>query len=249
MDERNEKIGADAKMYIRTSEKVENFWYHYKWHTIVAVFVLVVGVILTLQLCTKADYDVHVIYAGEKIIRNTSLSGDGKTEYSDLTSALGTIGKNAENGENVNVNLQNIYILSEKELAEKNKETTDPMQKARLESEMQANYDTLYESIMYGDYYLCFLSEDVFLDYESRLTSSIFAPISGYTADGVEYSYASERGIYLSSLDAYESTSLSMLPADTVVCIRLPGVLGARDDGKAYAAAEDVLRKILAYNE
>ena len=249
MDERNEKIGADAKMYIRTNEKLENFWYHYKWHTIVALFVLVVGVILTLQLCTKTDYDLHVIYAGEKIIRNTSLSGDGKTEYSDLTSALGMIGKNAETDENVNVNLQNIYILSEKELEEKKKETTDPMQKARLESEMQTNYETLYSSIMYGDYYLCFLSEDVFLDYESRLDSSIFAPISGYTADGVEYSYAGERGIYLSSLAVHESTMLSMLPDDTVVCIRLPGVLGARDDGKAYAVAEDMLRKILSYGK
>ena len=95
----------------------------------------------------------------------------------------------------------------------------------------------------------CIFSIGAAGDYESRLDSSIFAPISGYVAEGAEYSYASERGIYLSSLDAYESTSLSMLPADTVVCIRLPGVLGARDDGKAYAAAEDVLRKILAYNE
>ena len=65
----------------------------------------------------------------------------------------------------------------------------------------------------------------------------------------MEYSYASERGIYLSSLAVHESTMLSMLPDDTVVCIRLPGVLGARDDGKAYAAAEDMLRKILSYGK
>ena len=249
MDERNEKIGADAKMYIRTSEKLENFWYHYKWHTIVAVFVLVVGVILTLQLCTKVDYDMHVIYAGEKIIKNTSLSGDGKSEYFDFVSVLGSIGNDENNDGNVNVNLQNIYILSEKELDEACEGISDSMQKASLESEMRENYDLLYSSIMYGDYYLCFLSEDVFFDYEERLDASIFAPISGYTADGGEYSYAGERGIYISSLGIYESTALSMLPPDTVVCIRLPGVLGGRDDGKAYAAAENMLKKILAYDE
>jgi hypothetical protein len=162
---------------------------------------------------------------------------------------LGNVGKDENNDGNVNVNLQNIYILSEKELDEACNDIADSMQKASLESEMQTNYGLLYSSIMYGDYYLCFLSEDVFFDYEERLDASIFAPISGYTVGGGEYSYASERGIYLSSLDIYESTALSMLPADTVVCIRLPGVIGARDDGKAYAAAEDMLKKILAYNE
>ena len=249
MEERNEKIGADAKMHIRTSEKFENFWYHYKWHTIVVAFAVVVGIILTLQFCTKVEYDLHIIYAGEKIIKTSSLSGDGKSEYFDLVSALGNIGIDENNDGNVNVNLQNIYILSEKELADINKNERDPMQKASLESEMQSNYDMLYNYVMYGDYYLCFLSEDVFLDYESKLSSSIFAPISGYTVDSGEYSYASERGIYLSSLEIYETTALSILPADTVVCIRLPGVLGARDDGKAYAAAEALLRKMLAYDE
>ena len=58
MDERNEKIGTDAKIHLPTNEKLENFWYHYKWHTITAVFVIVVGVILTLQLCTKVDFDL-----------------------------------------------------------------------------------------------------------------------------------------------------------------------------------------------
>ena len=249
MDDRNEKIGADVKMHIRTNEKLENFWYHYKWHTIAAAFVLVVGVILTLQLCTKVNYDLHVIYAGEKIIKSSSLSGDGKSEYSDLIMLLSSIGNDENNDGNVNVNLQNIYILSEKELEEKKNSITDSMQKASLESEMQENYDLLYNYIMYGDYYLCFLSEDIFFDYESRLGASVFAPISDYAKDGGEYSYASERGVYLSSLEIYKTTSLSLLPADTVVCIRLPGVLGSRDDGSAYAAAEALLKKILFYNE
>ena len=249
MDERNEKIGSDAKMHIRTSEKLENFWYHYKWHTLAAVFVLVVGIVLAIQLFTKVDYDLHVIYAGEKTIKQTSLSGDGKSEYFDFVSVLENIGNDENNDGNVNVNLQNIYILSEKELNEACKDITDSMQKASLESEMQTNYNLLYSSIMYGDYYLCFLSEDVFFDYEKRLDTSIFAPISGYISEGGEYLYASERGIYLSSLEIYGGTALSMLPEDTIVCIRLPGVIGARDDGKAYAAAEDMLKKILAYNE
>lgn len=249
MDEKVEKIGADVRMHFRTNEKMENFWYHYKWHTIVAAFVVIVGVILTLQLCTKVDYDLHILYAGDKNIKTTSLSGDGKSEYSDLISALELVGFDENSDGNVNINLQKLYILGEKAFEEAVKDVQDPMQKASLESEMQKNYESLYNYLMFGDYYLCFLSEDVFFEYEEQFEESVFAPLSGYVKDGVEYSYANERGIYISSLEMYEATALSLLPPDTVVCIRLPGVLGARDDGKAYSAAENLLKKILGYSE
>ena len=58
-----------------------------------------------------------------------------------------------------------------------------------------------------------------------------------------------DTGTNMSMTIGAAARELSMLPDDTVVCIRLPGVLGARDDGKAYAAAEDMLRKILSYGK
>ena len=249
MEEKNQRIAGDIRFDMPASEKIENFWYHYKWHTIVTAFVVVVGVILILQLCTKVEYDLNILYAGEKNITTTSLSGDGNSEYLSILSALESVGNDENDDGNVSFNLQKLYILSEKELESALGGIKDPMQKASLESKMQENYDTLYNYIMFGDYYLYFLSEDIFHDYEERFESSIFASISEYTKAGGEYSYAGDGGIYLSSLGIYEATDLSLLPPDTVVCIRLPGVLGARDDGKSYAAAEDLLKKILAFDE
>lgn len=43
---------------------VENYWYHYKWHTIVISFFLILAIILTCQLATKEKYDITAIYSG-----------------------------------------------------------------------------------------------------------------------------------------------------------------------------------------
>ena len=43
---------------------LENFWYHYKWHTIASVFVLLVVTIITVQMCTRTTYDAYIVYAG-----------------------------------------------------------------------------------------------------------------------------------------------------------------------------------------
>ncbi len=249
MEERNEKLSGDLRLNIKRSEKLENFWYHYKWHTITAIFVIVVGTVLTLQLCTKENYDVHILYAGEKNISSSSLSGDGNSDYSNIVKALEAAVKSGETEENVNVNLQKLYILSESELAAELEKIKDPFEKASLESTVGENYDQLYNYVMFGEFYLLLLSEDIFDSYEKKLESSIFAPISGYTKEGVNYEYKGERGIYLSSLDIYSDPALSILPPDTVVCIRLPGVIGARDDGVAYAKSEEMLRSLLSYEK
>ena len=41
MDERNEKNDGEIKINSPPLEKLENFWYHYKWHSIVALFLVI----------------------------------------------------------------------------------------------------------------------------------------------------------------------------------------------------------------
>ena len=55
---------------------LENFWYHYKWHSIVTLFIILVVTICTVQMCKKEEYDVHFIYAGSEQIRGVKAEGD-----------------------------------------------------------------------------------------------------------------------------------------------------------------------------
>ena len=246
MDEKNQNIPVNPKFNIKVSEKLENFWYHYKWHTIAGVFVLIVSSILLFQLFTKKSYDINIIYAGEKSISQTSLSGDGVTELSILTRAIESVAEDYNNDGIVRFNLHNLMIMSAEEYNSAVSNITDPMKKATLESEIQANRNTLND-LMYSGYYLYFFSEDIFREHDGD--ESIFADIRSYVKEGAEYSYASDRGIYISSLPIYETTDLSMLPADTVVCLRLPGVFDSNSGGNKYELSERLLRSLLSYGK
>ena len=68
------------------SSRIENFFYHYKWHTIVAAFVTVILIIVGVQMCSKDDYDSYILYAGGHSI---SRQGDSDVaEYVKITSAI-----------------------------------------------------------------------------------------------------------------------------------------------------------------
>ena len=42
----------------------ENFWYHYKWPTLIIAFFAVFFLIAIAQMGTKNDYDAHLLYTG-----------------------------------------------------------------------------------------------------------------------------------------------------------------------------------------
>ena len=48
----------------KLSEKLDNFWYHYKWHTIVTLFFVVVFGICIGQMASKDKVDAYIMYAG-----------------------------------------------------------------------------------------------------------------------------------------------------------------------------------------
>ena len=248
MDENNQNIPVNPKFNVKISPKLENFWYHYKWHTIVGIFIAVVAVILITQLFTKTEYDVNIVYAGEKAIATTSLSGDGVTELSTITRAIETAAEDYNNDGIVRFNLHNLCIMSSDEYKEAVKDVTDSLQKTKLESEIQTNRQTLRD-LMYSGYFLYLFSEDIFREYDGEGDAQLFADINSYTKNSGEYTYASDRGIYLSSLEIYKTTDLSLLPPDTVVCIRLPGVFDSTGAGSKYEISERLLRSILAYGE
>ncbi len=44
------------------SEKWQNFWYHYKPHTIIAIFLVAVVTFITVQSLTREKYDISIMY-------------------------------------------------------------------------------------------------------------------------------------------------------------------------------------------
>ncbi len=242
MEERNEKIDISPSVKIPVSKKFENFWYYYKWHTIIGISLAIVLIVLVVQLFTKPSYDVNIVYAGEKSISTSSATGDGITELSLITKAIESVAKDYNDDGKVRFSLRNLHILSVTEL----NEIKDHNQKISLESSTQNARQELRD-IFYNDNFVFLLSDDVFKEYDASGENSVFVNISEYCLDGASYDFASERGIYISSLPIYESSDLSLLPPDTVLCLRLPGVFRGRGSDEAYKAAEELVRSLLAF--
>ena len=222
------------------SKKLENFWYHYKWHSIVAAFLVLVITVCTVQMCSKTSYDVHVMYAGSGKLSMTS----SDTDTPDYIKAISTLTKYSDDynddGE-INPNLLALFVPTAEEIQEINN-SLDKGESVDM-SIVNSNTTTFEDNMLYGEYYLCLLSEEWFFEYDK--TDGVFESIAPYTNDSKEYEYAGECGIYLRSLDIYERDGIKELPDDTVVCIRRLSAVSLKFDKNGQTAAHDAAAKLL----
>ena len=221
------------------SERLDNFWYHYKWHTIAIFFVLLVIIICSFQMCGKTSYDVYVLYAGEMPIENTKADSN----YHTMISALKLVCDDYDEDGATSPLLKNLLVPMGKEYDELADRGYD-----RLIASDISEFEQLM--VYSSEYYLCFLSEDTFRDYDKQTSSGAypFASLTDLIPEGSDLRLASERGIYLSSLDFGKLSGINELPEDTVVCLRAKLKLpGATSRDVAYENAKATLNKILAY--
>ena len=118
MEERNEKddrLSGDVKIETPFTKRLENYWYHYKWHTIVAVFLLVVFLVVGLQMCKKESYDTYVLYAGDKEISRNSKDGEIPL-YNTVLSSLGKAAGDYNGDGEVVVSLTTLLALTNEQI-------------------------------------------------------------------------------------------------------------------------------------
>ena len=227
MEDKN-RIEGDVKISSPFMKKLENFWYHYKIHTIAVLFAVVVLTILLVQTCSRVSYDAHILYAGGYEIKHTASGGDGA----------------------VNVSLLNLFVVNDSEADELIKD--DPSLEINA-SLVGQDTERLGQNLLYGDYYVCFLSERIFREYDERYEGALFAPLAKYIPEGVECEMVNERGVYLSSLAIYSQPEISKLPPDTVVCLRslsdFSSSVGKAKNQAAFARGEKIIINIFAYGK
>lgn len=196
-------------------EWIENFWYHYKWHSLIALFLLVTVTVSSLQMCSKENYDVYVMYAGDADIKRTSEDGD-ISPYLTVVKSLRTKCDDYDGDGTVNVEFMNLFVPTTEEIKEYEKLDGKEVNYVLVND----NLKTMNDTMMYSEYYICLMSKSRFLDYDSRNEGGTFVPLAQYTNPDKDYEYASERGIYLSSTDLYTLPGIKDMPEDTVICLR-----------------------------
>lgn len=233
MNEKEYTEGIEVQS--KTLKKLDNFWYHYKWHTIFTLFFVIVFVVCTVQMCTQKTDDMLVLYSGSE-----SLDG---TERENIESVF----KYLAEEEGYSVGLTAYNVLSEDEIKELEAETDDDGKPVFVDrSFFVTEYDMYSKYLMTGESSVMLLSPWL---YDSLVASDRLREISSITDNVDEDALVGEYGIELGKTDIYAKyEALQVLPEDTVICfVQANYGMGKNSRAKHYAKEEALFRAIVEY--
>lgn len=238
---------------------IENFFYHYKWHSVIALVLLVAVVVCSVQMCAKESYDVYVMYAGGYEVKKVSGSDGNMSEYATLMNSIRSVTEDFDGDGKVSVSLDALYMLSEEEIREIEKELAEQNEKEGTDyslsySQLSQNNNVFRDRMLYSEYYLCLLSEGIYNTYKSVDGFMRFMPLEKYLEEGaaVEYVEGSEgTAVYLKSTGFAKLPALRDLPEDTVIALRVRSEVSAHfgdeENKEIYRRSEELLRRMLNY--
>ena len=211
----------------------DNYWYHYKWHTIIAAFVILLIVFVCGQIADDPKQDVIVTYCGPMTFLNA--------ETEDLREALNRImpddfdGSGEKYTEIVRYNVFSPEALEADRMPNGGQATINPAFNAK----QMTDFDTF---MSFGECSVFLLSEHMYEYVKPRGALKPLADALGEAPANARDEYS----IYLKDTPYYAlEPALQRLPEDTLVCIAAPYDLGNSADPEYYARSLAMLRAIV----
>lgn len=200
---------------------LDNFWYHYKWHTIITVFLVLVLGISIIQACTTQKTDIVITYAGPKNFVGVS------DEKMGINSALSDISSEIY-GEEANATLNSFLIYSKeqiKKIEDENYVSESERPKVNT-AENTSAMNNFNEYLKAGASYILLLDPSIYKGIgEERLIQ--LTEVYGSTPEGALDKYS----VRLGDTELYQTVAeLRALPADTVVCMHAKLVTTKQND-------------------
>lgn len=214
--------------------KLDNYWYHYKWPTIIVAFLLIVVVICTVQMCTKETYDLNVVYAGSEDLTDEESEGIKRALNAYVPAEMNKGRKKA-----LNVGFVDYYLLSDSQIAAKQAEILAEKEKAE-ETGKNPGYDAKVldmsyiqsENSRYNNYIQTGESSILLIEkweYENLVKYDRLAPLSDVIGKKPENAY-SDYAVRLGDTALYEEFKvMQKIDDDTLICILKPVVVGGKN--------------------
>ena len=209
---------------------LDNYWYHYKWVTIVVAFFLIVFSICIIQSCTSTPTDILVTYAGP-----VSLKADEKVNIEKVLSK--NLPESFGESKEAHAGLSSYYLLSKEQIENVEKQTDADGYKIYVDRSFNTNEQDSFESqLMTGSGSVLLIDRwiyDSFMDSSGKTERLV--PLSetlGQAPEGAIGAY----GIRLGDTELYKNNpQLQALPADTVLCLHSK-ILGQKNYDKEIEA-------------
>lgn len=259
MEEEKYDLGDSSGMQIkkgRFGTWFENFWYHYKWHTIAIFFVIIVVTICTVQMCSKEEYDVHIMYAGSYDVRGQDTEND-ISAYETIQKSLNEAVCDFDENGKVSSSLEALYMLSSKERAELEEKFAE--MKENGEGSYELNYPLLNENdrtfrdrITFSDYYIFIISEPLYNTYQrTEQDTPLFSSLREFVNEGTDIRFLDDSAIYLNSTEFGQLPGLCDLPENTLITLRTRDAVASHfnkeENEKNYQNAVTVIKNMINY--
>jgi len=221
---------------------IENYWYHYKWHTIITLFVVAVLAVGIFQMVAKDDTDIGVIYAGPQILSDRDLTEMEKA-FNDIVHSDFT-----DDGKIVS-NILNVVIMSDEQIE-------DAKEQAALESSVlfyseqyrKEAKEQLNIQMMSGDSVICLFDRYAF-DHVGKEAFLTLESVLGYKPDYAQDEYT----VFLKDTEfAKHYKIFELLPPDTLLCIRKKTVIssfnGKKNEEQRHEYHKTVFKSLFEFD-
>lgn len=208
---------------------LDNYWYHYKWPTIIVSFFIIIGVISVVQLFNRVSYDAYIMYVGDETIPDT--------QYQDILDSLKKVSKDYNGDKEHNINFSKMAFISD--------------ENHEMASTVNASTVQYLTNMVVQPYYIYLMSPEV---YDTYKDSGIFVPISEVVSGVPESWYYDDTAILFDKTDYANSfAGVNDLGEDTLLVLKIIPYAASKSAQKAERAAYenhlDLLKNILSYRK
>ncbi len=190
---------------------IDNYWYHNKWQTILAVFFTLFTIVAAGQMLTKINDDVIILYGGPYQF--------SANETREIQNALQTVMSADFNGDGEkHVQMISILLMTQEQIEAAKKNAAASGKVVVLNNAtLTQNRSQFSTQIFAGETVLCLLDPNWYTDIYENGGFIKLSEALGYTPEHAidEYSiYLRDTGI------AGYFTALQSFPEDTILCVR-----------------------------
>lgn len=181
----------------KAKQWIENYWYHYKWPTVVVLFFAAVISICIVQMVNRTDYNMYVRYVGDQVITDT--------QYNDILASLGKLKSADKEDPDAEPNFAQVAYVSDDENPYKN--------------EINANAKATLSGFIVQPYYIYIMDAAAYELYKSEST---FATLNQtFDTDVSDIAY-DEFAVYFNKTEFYKnSPGMEWVEDDTVIVLKV----------------------------
>ena len=220
---------------------LDNYWYHYKWHTIITLFFVITLTVCMVQACGVQQADVYILYAGPYKF--------GQTDSTTFENAFSAITPD-RNGDGISrAELVDIYLLSDAQVAEAMNLAEENGENAVVNYQMfKNNRETFDQQILAGDVVICLLDPTLYTDVKNAGGFERLENVLGYKPEKAvdEYSIRIADTPFGAQYSLFRN-----MDEDTRLCIRITSsaafLKGKKKTEAYHSYCMDIFRSMFDY--